>query len=162
MPSAVQRLRPAKLVSALDHALGAVAQHQAKLPEHQEWTVEMTKARDDLAALDQAVRRSRVERRGMTPEVQAARERWLTVYGAAKLFCESVLRQLDKEQLMREVFDDLAEIHRVPGVTDEDKPATPPPAPATPAAAPPAPAPPAPAPPAPAPPAPEPAKPETP
>ncbi|APR84302.1 Hypothetical protein A7982_09651 [Minicystis rosea] len=120
--TAVLRLRPAKLLPALDHAIAAVAQHQGDLPEHQAWTDALTKAKNALAALDSAVRKSRVERRAMTPEVQAARESWLKVYDAAKLFCEGLLLLQDKERLLPEVFDDLAEIHRVPGASDGDKP----------------------------------------
>ena len=119
------RLRPAKLLPTLDHAIAAVAQHQGELPEHQAWTAELTKARSALGALDAAVRKSRVERRTMTPEVRAAREAWLGVYTAAKLFCEGLLRLQGKEKLLSEVFDDLAEIHRVPGASDADKPTPP-------------------------------------
>jgi hypothetical protein len=115
----VLRRRPAKLIASLDHAIGAVEQHKKKLPEHQHWAAELTQARDALDKLDKAVRKSRVERRAMTPEVQAARAEWLKVYGAAKLLAECVLRLADKAQHMPEVFDDLAEVHRVAGVTDD-------------------------------------------
>ena len=68
----------------------------------------------------------------MTPEVRAARENWLTVYGALKLLVESVLRLHGRTERMSEIFDDLAEIHRAPGVNDGETPAQPPTTPATP------------------------------
>jgi hypothetical protein len=33
-----------------------------------------------------------------------------------------VLRPLDKAGMMPEIFDDLAEVHRAPGVSDDDAP----------------------------------------
>lgn len=115
----VLRRRPQKLVAAMTHALGEVTKHKKALPEHDAWIAEVGAARDAIDALDKSVRKSRVERRAMTPEVQAARAEWLKVYGAAKLVVEAALRLHDKLKLLPEVFDDLAEIHRAPGVKDE-------------------------------------------
>jgi hypothetical protein len=103
----------------MTHALGEVTKHKKALPEHDAWIAEVGAARDAIDALDKSVRKSRVERRAMTPEVQAARVEWLKVYGAAKLVVEAALRLHDKLTLLPEVFDDLAEVHRAPGVKDE-------------------------------------------
>jgi hypothetical protein len=130
----VKRRRPAKLVAALDHAIAQVEAHKKLLDEHKKWLAELTAVRDALTALDAAVRKTRIERRQMTPELQAARAAWLKTYAAAKLIVEGVLKLHDRTSIMHEVFDDLAEIHRVPGVTD-DAPAEPTPASPTPGTA---------------------------
>jgi hypothetical protein len=44
------------------------------------------------------------------------------VYTSAKSIIDGVLRGKGKLALMPEVFDDLAEVHRVAGVTDEGAP----------------------------------------
>jgi hypothetical protein len=121
--STVLRRRPAKLLAALNYAIDTVEAHAKDLPEHAAWSTELTSARDALAALDKSVRASRIERRGMTPEVAKARSEWLKVYGAAKLIVEGVLKLHDRAALMPEVFDDLAEVHRVSGVVDDAEPA---------------------------------------
>lgn len=105
----ILRRRPAKLLGSLTTALAAVAKHKSKLPEHKTWSEVITAARDALEDLDKKVRKTRTERRAMTPEVTAAREEWLKIYGAAKLLVEAVLRLHDKTALMPEVFDDLSE-----------------------------------------------------
>jgi hypothetical protein len=115
----IKRRRPAKLVHALDTALRALAKHKDALPEHEKWTADVSAARAELAALDSAVRASRNERKAMTPAVAKARDKWLRVYGAAKLVVQGILRLHDAEDRMSDVFDDLAEVHRVTGVTDE-------------------------------------------
>lgn len=114
----VLRRRPAKLVGSMTHALGVIEQHKRELPEHKAWAADLKAVRDALDALTKSVRKTRLARRAMTPEVRAARAEWLKVYGAAKLLVECVLRLHDKVHLMPEVFDDLAEVHRVAGVTD--------------------------------------------
>jgi hypothetical protein len=117
--STVLRRRPTKLAGVLGQALETIAQHQAELPEHAQWTADIGAARSAVDDLNKNVRQSRTERRDATPEVAAARAEWLKVYGAAKLIAEGVLRYKDKVALLPEVFDDLAEVHRAPGVSDE-------------------------------------------
>ncbi len=116
----VKRRRPAKLVAVLDQAIKTIQAHKASLDEYKSWLAELTAARDAVSALDAEVRKTRAARREMTPEVQAARANWLKAYGAAKLLVEAVLREKDKLAMMPDVFDDLAEVHRVPGVTSDD------------------------------------------
>lgn len=117
--STVQRRRPVKLLGALSHAIATVTQEQAKLAEAPAFLAELTAAKVALEALDQSVRGSRLARRQMTPEVAACRATWLTHYTAAKRLVEAVLRYQGRLELMREVFDDLAETHLVKGVTDD-------------------------------------------
>lgn len=130
--SRVVRLRPSKLLGILSHALMVLEQEKANLPEATQRVAEVTAARESLEALDRQVRGGRAGRRQMTPELRAARENWLTVYGALKLLVESVLRLRGRTERMPEIFDDLAEIHRAPGVSDEEASAQPTTPPATP------------------------------
>ncbi len=117
--TAIKRRRPGKLIGALDTAMRAVGKHKASLPEHAEWAAKLKAAREQLSSFDEVVRTSKHERRHMTPEVSAARDRWLIVYGAAKLLVEAVLKLHGKVDRLPDVFDDLAEVHRAPGVKDD-------------------------------------------
>ncbi|WP_437579853.1 hypothetical protein [Sorangium sp. So ce887] len=104
----VLRRRPAKLAAAMAHAVEVLEQRKRQLPEHEAWTAELKRSRDALEPLVRSVRKTRLARRTMTPEVKAARAEWLTIYGAAKLLVECVLRLHDKVSLMPQIFDDLA------------------------------------------------------
>ncbi|MDC3957711.1 hypothetical protein [Polyangium jinanense] len=116
--STVLRRRPVKLVAALDHALTAIEKHKANLPEYANWAYHVAAARDALAALNEGVRKARVDRREATPETEAARLKWLRRYSATKLIVEGILKPLGKTAMMPEIFDDLAEVHRAEGVSD--------------------------------------------
>lgn len=124
--SEVTRLRPSKLLGVLAHALKVLDDERASLPEATQRIAEVRASRASLEALDRQVRGGRAGRRQMTPEVRAARENWLTMYAALKLLVESVLRLRGRTERMSEIFDDLAEIHRAPGVSDEETPPQPP------------------------------------
>ncbi len=126
----IKRRRRAKLVHALDVAARALAKHKGALPEYEQWRAELARTRGELDELDEKVRASRQKRRAMTPAVAAARDRWLKVYAGAKLVVEGVLRLNDAVDRMPDVFDDLAETHRVSGVTDDAPPAADPKKPA--------------------------------
>lgn len=115
----VVKRRPVKLAGALGDALKGLAKHAAALPEHAAWEAKLTAAKKALDGLNQSVRKARDDRRTMTPEIAAAREAWLLTYASAKNVIEGVLRGKGKLRLLHEVFDDLAEVHRVAGVTDE-------------------------------------------
>jgi hypothetical protein len=140
--SAASRRRPAKLLGTLKQAETLLDDANAGLSEAESWKAEVTQAHAALEGLDQRVRGARVARREMTPEAREMRAAWLLVYGALKLVVEAVLRLHGRLELMPEVFDDLAEIHRAPGVSDEppqgDK-STPPSTPAIPQTTPPTP-----------------------
>jgi hypothetical protein len=115
----LKRRRPAKLVHALGVALRAVGKHKDALPEHAKWTADLTAAQTALSKLDGEVRASRQQRKAMTPAVAKARLSWLNIYGAAKLIVEGALKVLGQTERMPDIFDDLAEIHRVAGVIDD-------------------------------------------
>ncbi|APR75876.1 Hypothetical protein A7982_01223 [Minicystis rosea] len=115
----VLKRRPVKLAGALTNAIKGIEKHKASLKEAADWTAKLTAARDALEKLNQNVRKARSDRRSMTPEIAAAREAWLVTYTSAKDIVSGVLRQRGKLSMLSEVFDDLAEVHRVAGVTDE-------------------------------------------
>ncbi|MGK3995274.1 hypothetical protein [Sorangium sp. So ce1024] len=104
----VLRGRPAKLADALAHALEVIEQHGRRLPDHDAWAAELQRSREAIEPLLRSVRKTRLARRTMTPEVKAARDEWLNTYAAAKLLVEGVLRLHGKASLMPEIFDDLA------------------------------------------------------
>ncbi|WP_437614129.1 hypothetical protein WMF20_14535 [Sorangium sp. So ce834] len=122
----VLRARPAKLAEALAHAAEVLEQRKRPLPEGEAWGAELERARGALDPFLRSVRKTRLARRTMTPEVKAARAEWLTVYGAAKLLVECVLRLHGKVPLMPQIFDDLAGAGRAPGepVSPAQRPAT--------------------------------------
>ncbi len=118
----ILRRRPVKLAAALQHAEKRIEKHTAALPEHASWTQQIKNARAALSTLNEGVRKARADRRAMTPEVAAGRERWMDRYAAAKLIVQGILRPLGKSHLMPEIFDDLAEQHRAVGVSDDEPP----------------------------------------
>ncbi|WP_438028858.1 hypothetical protein [Sorangium sp. So ce233] len=109
----VLRRRPAELAAALTHALEAVEQNKRRLPDHEAWAADLQRSREALEPLLRSVRKRRLALRAITPEMKAARDEWLNVYGAVKLLVESVLRLHGKASLMPEIFDDLADATRV-------------------------------------------------
>ncbi|WP_437736673.1 hypothetical protein [Sorangium sp. So ce1335] len=113
----VLRGRPAKLAAALTHALEVIEQDRRRLPDREAWAAELQRSREALEPLLRSVRKTRLARRTMTPEVKAARDAWITTYGAAKLLVECVLRLHGKVSLMPEIFDDLADATRARGAT---------------------------------------------
>ncbi|MDI3289347.1 hypothetical protein [Polyangium sp. 15x6] len=117
--STVLRRRPVKLAAALDHAFTAIEKHKASLPEYANWAQHVAATRDALGALNEGVRKARVDRREATPETEAARVKWLRRYSATKSIVEGILKPLGKVVMMPEIFDDLAEVHRAEGVSDE-------------------------------------------
>ncbi|MFT3773316.1 MAG: hypothetical protein QM820_48675 [Minicystis sp.] len=117
--STVLKRRPVKLAGALGDAIKGIEKHKASLKEAADWTAKLTAAQGALEKLNQNVRKARTDRRAMTPEIAAAREAWLVAYTSAKDIVSGVLRQRGKLSMLSEVFDDLAEVHRVAGVTDD-------------------------------------------
>ncbi|MDI1483528.1 hypothetical protein [Polyangium sp. y55x31] len=125
--STVLRRRPVKLAAALDQAFKAIEKHEASLPEFAKWAHAVAAARDALGALNEGVRKARVDRREATPETEAARVKWLRRYAATKSIVEGILKPLGKVAMMPQIFDDLAEVHRAEGVSDEPAKADAPP-----------------------------------
>lgn len=72
--------------------------------------------------LDKTIRDSRRSRREMSPDVRDLRETFLLTYSAAKHLVRSVLTLHGRLELMDDVFDDLADVHKVAGVKDDAPP----------------------------------------
>jgi hypothetical protein len=117
--SVILRRRPVKLAAALEHALSAIKKHQTSLPEYATWLQIVTDAHSALVALNGNVRKARIDRRTMTPEVEVARNTWLKRYASTKLIIRGILEPIGKGDIMSEIFDDLAEVHLAHGVHDD-------------------------------------------
>jgi 2-succinyl-5-enolpyruvyl-6-hydroxy-3-cyclohexene-1-carboxylate synthase len=115
-PSDVARKRLVKLTAAIEHIVNEIPKHDAiKDPA---WLKDFKSVQKKLAALQSAQQSSKLEKADLGPEVAAQREKWLAVYGANKLLIRGVLAHAGKPELLSLVFDDLAEVHRAPGVSD--------------------------------------------
>jgi len=116
--TSVLKQRPAKLPAKLQHAASVITKNKAVISEHAEWAKKLNAAAKEVSELNEQVRDARASAREMTPEVAAARTEWLLRYRVAKLVVEAALASAGKLHVMPEVFDDLAETHRAPGVSD--------------------------------------------
>jgi hypothetical protein len=96
-----------------------MAKHKAKIRDYGHWFAELDGARENLAAFEKQQRASRVEKLVLGPEVAKGREDWLVVYNANKNLVRGLLGHAGKPELLPLIFDDLAEVHRVAGVSDE-------------------------------------------
>ena len=110
---------PTKLLGTVGRALHLLIEEQEVLPDYYVWLEELRLIQQGLLTLDQRMRETRIAQTEMAPPVRTARATWLKVYEAAKPLVEAVLRLHDRLHLMPEVFDDLADVHCAPGVTDE-------------------------------------------
>ena len=118
-PSALARRRLTKLAAGVGYALEEAKKNQAKIRDCAYWIAELEEVFGKLEALEKQQRASKVAQVELGPEVAAQRELWLAVYGANKLLIRGLLGHYGKPELLPLIFDDLAEVHRVHGVTDE-------------------------------------------
>jgi hypothetical protein len=121
-PSIIARRRLTKLAAALGHIVDEFPKHQDKIRDGAHWLKDLKAAFEDLSALEKQQRAARVEKVVVGPEVATAREAWLVVYNANKSLVRGLLLHAGKVELLPLIFDDLAEVHRVAGVTDEAPP----------------------------------------
>jgi hypothetical protein len=117
-PSVLARRRLTKLTAGVAHVVAEAGRQKAKIRDAAHWIADLAEAHGKLEALEKQQRASKVERLVVGPEVGAAREKWLATYGANKLLVRGLLAHLGKPELMPLIFDDLAEVHRVSGVSD--------------------------------------------
>lgn len=122
-PSVLARRRLTKLVGGVAHIADEVEQQKAAFPGLEPWFVELSEVLDKLRVAEKQQRAKRVERVDVGPELEAARQAWLRVYGANKALIRGVLAHAGRPELLPLVFDDLAETHRAVGVTDDAPPA---------------------------------------
>lgn len=121
-PSVLARRRIVKLTAAVGHLLDELTKQASKAPGTAAWIAELDDAFQKLSKLEKTQRAAKLQKVEMAPEVAAARLRWLDVYSANKLLVRGLLAHAGKVELMPLVFDDLAEIHRASGVTDDAGP----------------------------------------
>lgn len=110
---------PSKLLGTVGRALHLLIEEQDLLPEYDLWLGELRVIQQGLLTLEQRMRETRVTPIEMVPSVRTARATWVKIYEAAKPLVEAVLRLHDLLHLMPDIFDDLADVHCAPGVTDE-------------------------------------------
>jgi hypothetical protein len=134
-PSDVGRKRLVKLTAAIEHIAGEIPNHSAI--SDPVWLKDFKAIHKKLEALKSAQQDANTKKVDLGPEVARQRDKWLAVYNANKLVIRGLLAHLSKPELLSVIFDDLAEVHRAPGVSDVVLPAEP--APAEPAPAEPAP-----------------------
>lgn len=121
-PSVLARRRLTKLAAALGHIVDEFEKHKEKIRDQAHWRSELKKAFEDLSALEKQQRASRVVKVVLGPEVVAGRDAWLGVYNANKNLVRGLLGHAGKPELLPLIFDDLAEVHRVSGVSDDVPP----------------------------------------
>jgi hypothetical protein len=126
-PSALARRRLTKLAAGVGHALEEAKKNQAQIRDAAYWIGELGDVHVKLEALEKQQRASKVAQVEVGPEVAAQRELWLATYSANKLLIRGLLGHYGKPELLPLIFDDLAETHRVSGVSDDVPPAAPPP-----------------------------------
>ena len=118
-PSVVARRRVPKLVGAVQHILKQITAHADKIRDADGWAAEFREAHGNLDALDKQTRASKVDLASLRPELAQARNEWLAVYSANKRLIEGLLLHAGKADLMPLIFDDLAEVHRTRGTSDD-------------------------------------------
>lgn len=121
-PSVLGRRRLTKLTGGLAHVLDEARKHEGKIRDAAYWIAELSEAHTNLEALEKQQRASKVAQVDLGPEVAAQRELWLATYGANKHLIRGLLAHIHKPELLPLIFDDLAEVHRVSGVSDEPPP----------------------------------------
>lgn len=118
-PSVLARRRLTKLTAGVGHILAEAKKTKGKIRDAAYWIGELEEIHGKLEALEKQQRASKVAQVEMGPEVAAQRLLWLAVYGANKLLVRGLLGHFGKPELLPLIFDDLAEVHRVSGVSDE-------------------------------------------
>jgi hypothetical protein len=116
-----------KLVAAVRYIVEQLEKTADLLRSSAEWLTDFRALHQQLQVLDQKSRAQRVERVVLTPEVAEARKAWLTVYSANKSLIRGLLQHNGHVELMPLIFDDLAEVHRTSGTSDDDNPGDKPP-----------------------------------
>jgi len=132
-PSVLARRRLTKLTAAVGHIVSEIQKHKEHIRD-KTWLAEFEEVFAKLEALEKKQRAARVEKADLAPDVAAAREAWLATYNANKALIRGLLAHLGKPELLPLIFDDLAEVHRAAGVSDEATGAPPAGSPAPPGA----------------------------
>ncbi|UQA54923.1 hypothetical protein [Polyangium aurulentum] len=97
-----------EVLLVVKHIATMLAEPKSPVRDAAHWKARFEATAKALAPMAAAVEDARVERRSLTPEVEAARQVWLKVYCSAKPLVESLLRQVGRVEQMSLVFHDLA------------------------------------------------------
>jgi hypothetical protein len=119
-PSDLARRRLVKLAAAVEHIVEEIPKHPAITDPT--WLKDFKALSKKLQDLKGTHLEMKVERADLAPEVAAARDAWLVVYNANKLLVRGLLAHAGKTELLPHIFDDLAEVHHLAGVSDAEPP----------------------------------------
>lgn len=97
-----------RVIAALQHISKKLKAKSSPVTNSAEWAKELAGAAAALAPVAEHSDDARTDRSQITPDVEAARQAWLTAYSASKLLVESVFRMVGKVDQMPKVFFDLA------------------------------------------------------
>lgn len=124
-PSVLARRRITKLVGAVRHMADEAKKAGPKLKD-KSWLADLEELHEKLSTVEKQQRAAKVDKVELSPEVAAGREAWLSVYNANKNLIRGLLAHVGKPELLPLIFDDLAEVHRASGVSDDVPPDAPP------------------------------------
>jgi hypothetical protein len=119
LPSVLGRRTITKLAGGVSHVLNELIRNKGKIRDASYWIEELTEVSKKLWSLEEQQRAAKVRPVDLDPEVEVERVRWLAVYSANKLLIQGLLAHVRKPELLPVIFDDLADIHRAGGVSDE-------------------------------------------
>jgi len=114
----LSRRGPWRLLAALDHVLGSLAELGGPVRDASHWQSELAHARELLTATIAADRSLRTQT-VRSPALELARAQWLTRYAAAKHLVAATLALSGSSLSLDEVFDDLADEHRAEGIVED-------------------------------------------
>ncbi len=118
-PSVLARRRLNKLGAGVGKVLEETRRHAAKIRDVDHWIGELEEVHGKLQTLERQRQASKLSRAEISPEVEAARQKWLEIYNANKHLIRGLLDDVGKPELLPLIFDDLADVHQVIGVSDE-------------------------------------------
>jgi hypothetical protein len=121
-----------RIAIALGRISSLLTNPESPVKSKDEWLKEFKTALKSLSPLLEHSNNAKTERATATPELEAARQAWMQVYGASKCGVECVLRMTGNMHMMPIVFHDLAvpangkvtSIPDPPPQAKEDKPST--------------------------------------
>jgi hypothetical protein len=119
LPSVLGRRTITKLAAGVSHVLNELIRNKGKIRDAAYWIDELTDVSKKLWAIEEQQRAARENPVDLGPQVELARTQWLAVYEGNKLLIQGLLTHVGKPELLPVIFDDLADIHRAGGVTDE-------------------------------------------
>ena len=97
-----------RVIAALQHVAKKLKAKSSPVSNSAEWAKDLASAAAALGPVAEHSDDAKTDRSQITPDGEAARQAWLTAYGAAKLLVESAFRMVGKVDQMPKVFFDLS------------------------------------------------------